>query len=108
MPRPCTTVVLDEQQRLSGVLTWWDLRLTVRREEELAQLVVAQELKSPQVVTVTPDDNLETAFNMMGKNDFSFLPVVPADGHQHVVGLLRQDDLLHAYNQRVLKNRIVK
>lgn len=81
--------------------------MAVRREEELAPLIVAGELKSAQVVTVTPDDNLETAFNMMGKKKF-FLPVVLTEDHRQVVRLLTQDDLLHAYNKRILKNRIFK
>jgi len=70
--------------------------------------VLAQEFKTKNVVTVTTEDNFETAFNLLQGKNFSCLPVVQPHEHKKVVGLLRLDDLLTAYNQRLLKDRTLQ
>lgn len=101
-------VVLNAQEDLSGVLTLWDLRHVLGSERELASLVVAQELKTAEVITVTPDDNFETALNLFEGKNISFLPVVKQPERKKVVGILKREDLLTAYNQRVLKDRMLR
>ncbi|MFP3867878.1 MAG: chloride channel protein [Desulfobacteraceae bacterium] len=101
-------VVLNAQGELSGVLTLWDLRQTLEWTLELSALVVAEELMTKEVVTLTPYDNFETAFNLFEGKNISFMPVVSPYDRKKVLGILRREDLLTAYNQRVLKYRLLQ
>ncbi len=101
-------VVLNDQEELSGVLSLWDLRHVMQFTQDLAFLVVADELKTEEVVTVTPDDNLHTARTLFEEHNFSYLPVVLPPDRKKVVGILKLDDLLHAYQQKLVKERLLR
>jgi chloride channel protein, CIC family len=101
-------VVLDARRELSGVLTLWDLRQVLLETDELGFLTVAQELKSSPAVTITSEDNFETAMNIFEGHRFSFLPVVRPEDPRQVVGILTREDLINAHNQRVVKNQMLK
>ncbi|MCK9376101.1 MAG: chloride channel protein [Syntrophobacterales bacterium] len=101
-------VVLDDHDELSGVLTLWDLRKVQWPREEAAKLLTARDLKTPDAVTVHPDDDFETALKLLQHKNFSFLPVVLPPRDRVVVGILKIDDVLTAYNQRLLKDRVLR
>ncbi len=101
-------VVLNDQDELSGVLSLWDLRHVMQFTQELAYLVVAEELKTREVVTITPDDNLATARTLLEEHNFSYLPVVLPPDRKKVVGLLKLDDILNAYQQKLVKERLLR
>jgi CIC family chloride channel protein len=100
-------IVLDEQDELSGVLTLWDIRKELPGQRDFSR-VSARELMTTRVVTVTPEDNFETAFNLLEGKNFSCLPVVLPPEHKKVVGILRREDIMTAYNQRLLKDRMLQ
>jgi CIC family chloride channel protein len=99
-------IVLDSREELSGVLTLADVRKDLRFPKELSAATTAEKLKTREVVTVTPDDDLETALNLLEDRHFPFLPVVLPHEPKKVVGLLKLEDLLTAYQQKLLKMRL--
>ena len=101
-------VVLNDQEELSGVLSLWDLRHVMQFTQELSMLVVAQELKTEKVISVTPDDNLHTARTLFEEHNFAYLPVVLPPDRKKVVGLLKLDDILSAYHQKLVKERLLR
>jgi CIC family chloride channel protein len=100
-------VVLDENYELSGVLTLWDLRRALWPRGEVSDTLTARDLKTLEVVTVHPDDDFETAFKLLEHKNFSFLPVVLPPRDKVVMGIVRIEKLLTAYNQRLLKNQLL-
>lgn len=98
-------VVLDAQDELSGVLTLWDLRQVMAKPGEATEKLSARDLKISQVVSVHPEDDFETAFKLLEHKNFSFLPVVLPPRDKVVVGILKIEDVLTAYNQRLLKEQ---
>jgi predicted transcriptional regulator len=60
------------------------------------------------VVTVFPYDNFETALNKLEGHNFSYLPVVLPWAPRKVAGILRIDDVVSAYNQKVLKESMLR
>jgi CIC family chloride channel protein len=101
-------VVLDEKEELSGVLTLWDLRQALWPRGEVSESLKARDLKTTEVVTVHPEDDFETAFHLLEKKDFSTLPVVLPPRNKVVVGILKIEDALTAYNQRLLKEQTLR
>jgi CIC family chloride channel protein len=101
-------VVLDEKCKLSGVLTLWDLRPILAHQGETASTLKARDLKTSEVVTVHPEDDFETAFHLLEKKGFSSLPVVLPPRDEVVVGILKIEDALTAYNQMLLKEQTLR
>ncbi|MDD5643657.1 MAG: CBS domain-containing protein, partial [Syntrophales bacterium] len=100
-------VVLNDQGELNGVLSLWDLKYAMPYTRELGYLVVADELKTPNVITVTPEDNLYTARTLFEEHNFSYLPVVLPHDRKKVLGILRLDDIPAAYQQQLVKERLL-
>ena len=99
-------VVLDEHDRLAGVLTLRDVRaLLADPRQRSGRLTVGDLMKTP-VVTVREDQSLAEAFALFSKGNFSFLPVVAADDPGRVVGCLKKDTLITAYQQHVLREQV--
>jgi CIC family chloride channel protein len=98
-------VVLNEAEELSGVITLWDLRRVLRKGEKAAALLTALDVKTSEVVTVHPEDDFEVALHLLEHRNFSSLPVVLPPEGKKVVGILKIEDALTAYNQRLLKDQ---
>ncbi|MFA4903918.1 MAG: chloride channel protein [Desulfobaccales bacterium] len=101
-------VILDEQEELSGVLTLWDLRQVLGHREQATETLKARDLKTSEVVTIHPEDDFETAFHLLENKNFSSLPVVLPPRDKVVVGILKLEDALTAYNQRLLKEQTLR
>jgi CIC family chloride channel protein len=101
-------VVLDDQEDMAGVLTLWDLRHVLLQAAELGPQVVASDLMTREVVTVFPTDNFETALNKLEGHNFSYLPMVSPSAPRKVLGVLRLDDLLAVYDEKVLKENLLR
>ena len=98
-------VVLDDRDELSGVLSLWDLRQVMAKPGEAMATLTARDLKTSPVVSVHPEDDFEQAFNLLMHKNFSSLPVVVPPRDKVVVGILKIEDVLTAYNQRLLKDQ---
>ena len=98
-------VVEDDQHQLAGVLSLRDVREALLYFEDLKEGVIAADLMSTNVTTITSQDNMETALHLFEDHPYSMFPVV--DTENHVVGILTKDDLLKAYDQKVLKDRVL-
>ncbi len=80
-----SVAVLGEHNTVIGIITDRDLTLAFAREEKrpLASLTV-KDAMTREVITCTPEDNLETALKLMRSNKIGRLPVV--DGGQKLKG----------------------
>ena len=98
-------MVLDENDRLAGVLTLRDIRSQLADPAYDGDKVFAEDLMQKEIITVREDQNLEEAFNLFSRRNFSFLPVLSDDNINTVVGYLKKDDLITAYNQNILREQ---
>lgn len=99
--------VLDNQDKLVGVLSMSDLKGFLAEAGELSSLIVASEIMTRRVIIVRPTDNFETAFELFEGKQISILPVVREQDHK-LLGILKKSDLLLTYNQKILKMNISK
>ncbi|WP_161947625.1 chloride channel protein [Malonomonas rubra] len=98
--------VLDNREKLVGMLSMSDLKSFLGEIGELSELVIASEIMTSRVVIVRQEDNFETAFEIFEGKQISTLPVVADDGS--LLGILKKNDLLLAYNQKILKLNVVQ
>ena len=68
--------------------------------------MVAKDLATPEVVTVSSEDNLYTALERISRKDFSTLPVVSAKDPRELVGIITRRDIIGTYENAVLKKSL--
>ena len=97
--------VVDEQGRLTGIFSLRDLRPALLGAE-WGPLVLATDLATRPVISVTPDDDLHTALRRMTVLNSDEIPVVRRDDSASLIGLLSRRDLVSAYLLRIAAFRV--
>ena len=92
--------MVDEHDRMTGIFSLTDIR-RVMIETEIGDLVLAKEIATEDVLTVTPDEDLNTAMRRFTLKNIDELPVVDPGDPQRVIGLLSRKDVIGAYGRRV-------
>ena len=94
--------VIDDQGRLTGIIAFQDFKELIY-EQGLGDLIIVQDIMTKKVLTVTEDENLETALERVGFRNIEQLPVVSRDDPGRIVGILSRRDIFSAYNKAVVK-----
>lgn len=88
-------VVADTNGVLFGVFTLQDYE-RAREDGSLDQKTVG-EICTREVISVTPDDPVSKALQLMSGRDLGRLPVVASNNPGQVLGILRRRDIARAY-----------
>jgi CIC family chloride channel protein len=96
--------VVDESERLTGIFSLRDVRLALRGLD-VGHLVLAADLATSPVRSVTPEDDLHTALRRLTELNTDELPVVRPEDPGRLVGLLARRDLVAAYSRRIQELR---
>ena len=99
--------VLNAQNQLTGILSFNDYSEAIFNEH-LKDIVVAKDLATTDLVTISLNDNLYTALEKISLKDFAVLPVVADDDPTRLEGLISRRDIIGAYNKAVLKKSLFK
>ena len=94
--------VVNDKEELVGIISLRDIRPTLL-EESLMDLVIAKDIMTEDVITLTTDENLYDAMGKFGIKDIGQLPVVDKNNPKKVVGMLKRTDVIVAYNNAVLR-----
>ena len=94
--------VVNREEELTGILSFQDIRQHIF-EAELENLVVAKDIATTRVTTVTPSDNLKDALSKLAYRSVEQLPVVDARDPRKLVGILTRRDIITAYNKAIFK-----
>lgn len=86
--------VVDEDQRLAGMITLRDVR-EVPLEHRLTTPVTV--VMSRRLAFVTPDQTMADAAVLMARRGVGRLPVVDPDAPHRLVGIVSRSDILRAY-----------
>ena len=81
--------VLDSDQRLVGIFSADDVRCSLY-EELLWKVAIARDIMTENVVTIRPDDDLNTALNRFTALNVDELPVVDTEDANKILGVLRR------------------
>ncbi|MCG8587559.1 MAG: chloride channel protein, partial [Pirellulales bacterium] len=90
--------VVDDEEKLVGIFSLSDVR-AVADAAGAGSLIVAADIATFPVLTVTPDDDLHTALRRFTQKNIDELPVVAPDDPRHVLGMLRRKEVILAYDQ---------
>jgi CIC family chloride channel protein len=92
--------VLDERGYLRGILSLTDMR-KVMLDRELHQFVIAKDIATEGVLTVTPEDNLATALRKMAEAEIRELPVVSKEDSRRITSMLSRKDIIRTYHDQM-------
>ncbi len=93
--------VIDEQERLVGVVTRRDLLAPQLSQESQAGARVARDLVRRSPAVIFEDNSLREASDKMVRERVGRLPVVARKEPARVIGILTRSDLLQAHSQRL-------
>lgn len=88
-------LVLDEQDRLVGIITLQDLRRAKSKPDWTEATVRSCMTKT--LLTARPGETIGAALQRMAARDIGRMPVVDPDDPQKVVGILRRNAIIRAY-----------
>jgi CIC family chloride channel protein len=92
--------VVDAAGRLTGIFTLRDVRFALLGSE-FGPLVLATDLATRPVLTVTQSDDLHTALRRLTELNIDEIPVVAPDDPTRLVGLLHRRELVSAYTAQI-------
>ena len=88
--------IVDESNKLVGIVSEFDL-LAVLRKGKLLQDVVAGEILTDNPISVTQDTDIVTLIDVLQNNHLIRVPVV--DGSGKLIGIVARRDILRGYLQ---------
>ncbi len=93
--------VVNGKGELCGIISFQNFRKMLAEEGPKDHIRV-KDLDTKEVVTITPEENLETAMEKMRYRHIERLPVTDPNNPKKLVGFLSQRDVLAAYNKALL------
>ena len=97
--------VIDDYNKLAGIISFRDVR-AVLQEEALGYLIIARDVATTDVITVTPNETLEDVLKKMSIKGISQLPVVKVDDPKEVIGVLEEKEVIATYNREVIAREV--
>jgi CIC family chloride channel protein len=92
--------VVNHDGLLVGIFSLHDIR-SVLVGNGAGNLVLATDLATVPVTTLTPDDNLHTALRLYTQKRIEEIPIVKQDDKRSVICMLRRDEVIAAYDRRM-------
>jgi len=88
--------VLDDKGKLFGIVSLMDYRSASQSSIPLDELTV-REIATRSIVTAFPDENLQVVMHRMAPRDLSRVPVVSREDQHELLGVIRRNDIVRAY-----------
>ncbi len=95
--------VVNENGSLFGIVSLEDYRRTVSAKGKDISQVLIRDIATRNLITVYPDESVGAALRKMAPRDISRLPVVARDDPTRLVGLIRRNDIVRAYEVGALR-----
>jgi len=97
--------VVDGNKDLTGIISFRDIR-PIFQEDGLNLLVVAKDVATTNLKTVKRQDSILKALRIMSDLGISQLPVVGGENERKVIGILRDKDVLAAYDKAIIRREL--
>lgn len=96
--------VVDQDGRMVGIFSSDDVRAYLY-DETIWHLAVARDIMVTNIVSVTPQDDLNTALQRFTSLNLDELPVVAPEDPGRFLGMLRRKETIDAYNKQLMKHK---
>lgn len=96
--------VVDGAQRLTGIFSVNDVR-TILFEPGLERVVVMKDIARPDVIKVSPAEDLASVLRKFTIRNLDELPVVAQEDETRLLGMISRRQVIALYNQRLAELR---
>lgn len=96
--------MVDTEGRIVGIFTDDDVR-SFLFDNSIWNLAIASDVMTSNVVSVTPEDDLNTALKRFTSLNVDELPVVDSDDSGVLLGMLRRTETIAAYNEQLKEHK---
>jgi len=96
--------VVDAEGNMVGIFSDDDVR-SYLYDDTLWNLAVARDVMTSKLITVTPNDDLNTALKRFTSLNLDELPVIDPEQPGKLLGMLRRKEAIAAYNQRLMDHK---
>ena len=97
--------VINHKGLMVGVVSMQDVK-TVLMDTEARECQLVGAICSRKVIMLTPDDNLYDAIQLFDLKGIDEIPVVESFEEPWVLGMLKRQDVINAYNHEMIKRGI--
>jgi CIC family chloride channel protein len=96
--------VVDSENRMIGIFSAEDVR-SYLYDDTIWSIVNARDVMVSPVVSVTPEDDLNTALTRFTSINVDELPVVDPNDPGKMLGMVRRKECIAAYNHRLIEHK---
>lgn len=96
--------VVDQEGKLYGVVSISDYRRVLKKLKSEDQLTVG-EIATQSLVTAYPDENIHVVLKRMAPRDLSRIPVVSRKDPKKLLGVVRRNDIVKAYELGTIQQK---
>ena len=96
--------VVNEKLEMVGIFSTEDIR-SYLYDDVIWEIANAADVMKADVVTVTPEDDLNTAMTKFTELNVDELPIVEAQDPRKIIGMLKHKQAIDAYNKRRLHSQ---
>jgi CIC family chloride channel protein len=89
-------VVLNDESKLYGIVSLNDYR-RVSEDESLLKKLQIKDIATRTLVTAFPDETMRVVLQRMAPRDLSRIPVVSREDQRQLLGVIRRNDIVRAY-----------
>jgi CIC family chloride channel protein len=95
--------VINPDGSLFGVVSLEDYRRAMDRDADSANQLLVRDIATLDIVSVYADETVGKALQKMAPRDISRLPVVAREDPHHLIGVVRRNDIVRAYEVGALR-----
>ena len=96
--------VVDANDRMVGIFSDDDVR-SYLYDDTLWNLALARDIMVGNFVSVSPEDDLNTALKRFTSLNLDELPVIDPEDSGRLLGMLRRKETIAAYNERLMQHK---
>ena len=93
--------VIDSTGGMTGIFDIHDVRRLLT-EDISPHLVIAKDIATENVITVTPDEDLNIVLRKFTLKNLEELPVIDPENPRKVIGMINRWDLINTYNKAII------
>lgn len=94
--------VFDIHGGFVGIISLRDIREVLLLEEDLTDIIIARDIVNEDIIVAHPDDTLLDVLEKFGMKEIEELPVVDRKDRKKFLGMVRERDVISAYNNAIL------
>lgn len=98
--------VIDRHGNLSGIISINTIKDYLFEKDSLQNLLIANDISTKEFEVVTPDNNCQTALDIMRKYDLEAIPVIEKLNSKKIVGMIYLKDIQDAYQKEIERREI--